>query len=165
MNVVYNIRCEHKDIGLRSQNLYVYVYVWYLRFDSGSYVNFGFLAEWYSVIKMSTGSVFVLFTNVVYMLILLFIIQCIVLCVGGQEDNIVYSARSQPQFSFRQQGTARSTSFWTALYSRVDVFMLNTPGSAGRGKMRMWHWVKCWCQCGGPYWTGVTVGSYIPGTY
>jgi len=58
---------------------------------------------------MSTGSLCLVFTNVLYMLFLLFITQWIALYAGGQEDNVVFSAGSQPEFSFRQQGTARSS--------------------------------------------------------
>ena len=56
---------------------------------------------------MAAGSDLVVFTNVFYVIFLLFILEWITLCVGGQEDNIAYSATLQPEFAFRQQGRAR----------------------------------------------------------
>ena len=60
--------------------------------------------------KMATGScrLFTLvFTNLHYMIFLLFIIECIIVYVGGRDDNIAYSAGSQPAFAFGRQGRAR----------------------------------------------------------
>jgi len=42
------------------------------------------------------------------MLLLMFLFESIVVCVGRQGDNIAFSTGAQPEFSFQQTGTARS---------------------------------------------------------
>jgi len=61
--------------------------------------------------KMATGSgllVTVLFTNVVSVIFFLFVVEWMIVYVGGQDDKIAYSVGSQPEFSFQQSGRARS---------------------------------------------------------
>ena len=53
-----------------------------------------------------------MYTNFVYLLFLLFVLEFIVLYVGAQDKNIAYSAGSQPEFSFRQQDKARLLIHW-----------------------------------------------------
>ena len=78
---------------------------------------------------------FKMYTNFVYLLFLLFVLEFIVLYVGAQDKNIAYSAGSQPEFSFRQQDKARLLIHWNIRKRFTDT---SGPGHFGTKTVRVW---------------------------